>query len=62
MLKKIVDGGIFSTQTELNTLRGCTKINGDLIIESFDDATINFSIFDCLHLFSFKTPIIDAKK
>ena len=47
-LEKIVIGGEFSTQAKLETLRGCTKINGDLIIKNFTTTTIDFTVFDCL--------------
>ena len=47
-LEKIVSGGEFSTQAELETLRGCTKINGNLIIKNFTTTTIDFTVFDCL--------------
>ena len=45
--EKIVNGGLFSTQTELNTLRGCTKIIGDINIINFT-TEIDFSVFNCL--------------
>ena len=47
-LEKIVSGGEFSTQAELETLRGCTKINGNLFIKNFTTTTIDFTVFDCL--------------
>jgi hypothetical protein len=45
---KIVNGGTFETQEALNDLRGCTKIEGDLIIQKFTTSTIDFSVFNCL--------------
>jgi len=45
---KIVTGGTFKTQEALNELRGCTKIDGDLIIQNFTTSTIDFSVFNCL--------------
>jgi hypothetical protein len=45
--EKIVNGGNFATQAELNTLRGCTKIIGKLVIQHFT-TEIDFSVFDCL--------------
>jgi hypothetical protein len=44
---KVVDGGTFSTQAQLEKLRGCTKINGDLNISGFIGQP-DFSVFDCL--------------
>ena len=39
------NGGIFMTQTELETLRGCIEIEGDVHIMNFDGKP-DFSVFD----------------
>jgi hypothetical protein len=44
---KEVNGGTFSTQSELETLRGCTKINGGIEITNFVGQP-DFTVFDCL--------------
>lgn len=44
---KIVSGGTFTTNEELETLRGCTVIYGNLEIIKFIGQP-NFSVFDCL--------------
>jgi hypothetical protein len=44
---KVVNGGIFNTTAQLEKFRGCTKINGDLIITEFIGQP-DFSVFDCL--------------
>jgi flagellar basal body rod protein FlgG len=44
---KEVIGGSFTTNEALEPLRGCTKINGNLILEDFA-GEIDFSVFDCL--------------
>jgi len=43
----ILSGLFFSTNEELKIFRGCTKINGDLVISGFT-GEIDFSVFDCL--------------
>lgn len=45
--EKICQGGQFTTNSELEVLRGCTSIIGDLIISPFDGQP-DFSVFDCL--------------
>ena len=43
-----ITGTFFSTDASLDQFRGCTKINGDLVISGFTTDEINFSVFDCL--------------
>ena len=43
-----ISGPFFSTNEELKIFRGCTKINGDLVIIGFTTDEIDFSVFDCL--------------
>ena len=43
-----VTGGTFTTQEQLNTLNGCTKINGDITISGFNSTAPDFSVFSCL--------------
>jgi len=43
----ILSGLFFSTNEALEPLRGCTKINGDLVLSGFT-GEIDFSVFDCL--------------
>jgi hypothetical protein len=42
-----LSGKIFSSNEALERLRGCTKINGDLLLRGFT-GEIDFSVFDCL--------------
>jgi hypothetical protein len=43
-----VNGGIFASQAELETIRGCSKVNGDIEIASNFDGQPDFTVFDCL--------------
>jgi cytochrome c-type biogenesis protein CcsB len=45
---KEVTGGTFTTQEQLNTLNGCTKINGNITISGFNSTAPDFSVFSCL--------------
>ena len=39
--------GVYTTNTQLETIRGCTTINGDIKFEDFEEQP-DFSVFDCL--------------
>ena len=43
-----VNGGIFASQAELETIRGCSKVNGNIEIASNFDGQPDFTVFDCL--------------
>jgi hypothetical protein len=45
--EKIVNGGIFNSNDDLESLRGCTIIIGSLEISNFDGQP-DFSVFNCL--------------
>jgi hypothetical protein len=47
---KIVSGGTFTTNAQLETIRGCTQITGDLIINFglINNETPDLTVFNCL--------------